>query len=420
MKENFAAPHEHSDAVGVGTPILTGQIVELDYGQGSGKWRVVEISGESGLTTLRQLNQHGDYTGVYSQRSMEFLEDLRRGHEYETGRQGTVQKMGEAAVAGTREPSEPESDLSTSHAPEKEGSSDFLVHTFEAASRLTREWSDEQIDGIYDKYASHRAIGALSYTGMGSKSYFDKHELSAADKAFNDNPDTLGKRYGEDIDALKAKYTKVVKNKNGSERVNVQNNNMIFWQFDSDAFVKRQANGERVAIDKRIYLNPRRTEAVGIYEKLLTQINQLGIECRSKILDARYGGKGGLTSERGDTIVLYGNDANADKLLAIVESIHKANPEAFAGQDVARMPIRIADGVAVGSEPKGFNGSKSLTTHRAQIIDMTANALHEEAKKQNVDLDSDVPRRNRNFRRLIRKAFEANNVNPDNWAFDLK
>lgn len=347
-------------------------------------------------------------------------ENLRIAREYEASRQDATHKLGEVATVAAQEPVEPVEETTAPQTSEKETSGEFLAHTFEAAQKLTREWSDKDIDGIYDKYASQRSVGILGYTGAGSKSYFDKHVLSPADITFNEHPDTLGKKFGEDLDALKTKYRKIVKNKDGSERRNVQENGMAFWQFDSDECVKRRANGEQVTIDKRIYLNPKRTEAVRIYEKLLTQIDELGIACRSKILDARRGGKDWLVDERGDTIVLYGGDDSADALLAIVESIHGADRDAFAGQDVARMPIRIADGVAVGSEPKGFSGRESLTSHRAEIIDMTANALHEKAHAQNIDLDADPARRNKNFRKLIREAFKVNNVNPDNWAFDLK
>ena len=152
----------------------------------------------------------------------------------------------------------------------------------------------------------------------------------------------------------------------------------------------------------------------------MKKVDAQGLACRSKILDARNGGKSWVASERGDAIVLYGGDDNADALLAIVESIYEANRDAFVGQDVARMPIRIADGVAVGSEPKGLSGIESLTSHRAKVIDMTIKTLHEKAQAQNIDLNTDLPRRNKNFRKLLREAFKLNNVNPDNWAFDLK
>lgn len=336
-------------------------------------------------------------------------ENLRIAREYEASHQGATQKLGEVATVVAQEPVEPSEEELATRAPEKEAPGEFLAHTFEAAQKLTREWSDEEIDGIYGQYAV-----------FGSKLHFDTLEPSAADQTFNENSDTLGKKYGEDLDALKMKYAKVVKNKDGSERTNVQNNSLVFWQFDSDECVKRRANGEQVAVDKRIYLNPKRTEAVRIYEELIHQVDVQRLACRSKILDARYGGKSSLTNERGDAIVLYGGNDNADALLAIVESIYEANRDAFVGQDVAHMPLRIADGVAVGSEPKGLSGIESLTSHRAKIIDMTVNALHQKAQAQNIDLDADPARRNKNFRKLLREAFKANNVNPDNWAFDLK
>ena len=336
-------------------------------------------------------------------------ENLRTAREYEASQRGATQKLGEVATVVAQEPTESLEEEPATRVPEKEAPGGFLAHTFEAAQKLTREWGDEEINGIYDQYGL-----------FGSKLYFDKLEPSSSDTTFNDNPDVLGKKYGEDIDTLRAKYRKVVKNKDGSERTNVQNNSLVFWQFDSDECVKRRANGEQVAVDKRIYLNPKRTEAVRIYEELMHQVDVQRLACRSKILDARYGGKSSLTNERGDAIVLYGGDDNADALLAIVESIYEANRDAFVGQDVAYMPIRIADGVAVGSEPKGLSGIESLTSHRAKVIDMTIKTLHEKAQAQNIDLDADPPRRNKNFRKLIREAFKVNNVNPDNWAFDLK
>lgn len=77
MKETFTPTEKSSSQEDMESPVLVGQMVELEYGEQPSKWIVTDIGVESGLATLRKLDQDGAYTSVYSQRRADTLQALQ-------------------------------------------------------------------------------------------------------------------------------------------------------------------------------------------------------------------------------------------------------------------------------------------------------------------------------------------------------
>ena len=167
----------------------------------------------------------------------------------------------------------------------------------------------------------------------------------------------------------------------------------------------------------RVYLNPRILDAPVLFEQLLQAANQAGLSIQLKMYQraaelgmqhvrvSRGEEVGGL---RGDGIVMYASEQDANAVLDLALSIAKDNSGSFVGRTTSRMPQRVADGIAVGDEPA--QRGTSLTTHRERILSAAAKKARESGQQGE--------EARRIFRKWVDLISKANNVNPENLAFN--
>lgn len=185
----------------------------------------------------------------------------------------------------------------------------------------------------------------------------------------------------------------------------------------SDSRVREKMANDDVSIDKRIYLNPTAEVTPEIFEKVLQAANEAGVSMQLKMFsraaemamassEKRLTGKeGGL---RGDGVVVYVSDKDADQVLQMVEAIAKDNPDAFQGRRVSRVVQSVADGIGVGSQPK--KSDESLTSSRAGMISEVVSSLKQ------LGLPAEAARAQ--FRKKVRERSIQEGINPDNLAFN--
>lgn len=172
-------------------------------------------------------------------------------------------------------------------------------------------------------------------------------------------------------------------------------------------------------LDNRIYINPDISESPTIFEKILQQANDNGIELQLKMFQRapelssiRLQQKGNDSSSqlRGDGIVLYVNHEDADRVLQIVLSLAEESSNSFKDRKTSRIPQPITDGIAVGDEPPvpGY----SLTSHRAELLSHVADKIRK--------FEKDKHELCHEFRKEFRDMCMWNNINPDNIAFNRK
>lgn len=165
-------------------------------------------------------------------------------------------------------------------------------------------------------------------------------------------------------------------------------------------------------LNRRIYLNPKAISTPGIFEQILQIANRDNLSIQLKMFQR--------TSEfasvhkdsrdlRGDGIVIYIGDTEADKLISIILNIAKNNPEAFIGRRISRVPQPIAEGIGIGDDPKESN--QSLTSHRAILLAQVIDSVLRSGKT------------GMEARELFRNTYSTiaknNGVNPNNLAFNI-
>lgn len=204
-----------------------------------------------------------------------------------------------------------------------------------------------------------------------------------------------------------------------------------FVHWSTDKYVLAKVRGELKDSDttKRIYLNPSAEDSVKLFTVIMTTANEAGMKVHGKMLDrsleaageTRRAARGDAISHRADGIVMYVSDAEADALLSMVEAISKDTPDTFKGRSAAKIPIKIAEGIAVGSEPVTEKGTtESLTSHREKLLHETK----EETKKQlGVGQHEKIPpqltaQARKVFRDRFRQVAAKHGVNADNFAFN--
>ncbi len=186
-----------------------------------------------------------------------------------------------------------------------------------------------------------------------------------------------------------------------------------FVHFSSDDYLEKRTKGEAPQLTERIYLNPRSKDLIGIYEKTFNFAKENDIPMKAKVWDRSIEPLTGPNVDvRADAIVIYVSEADADRVLGFVKKVHDANPDAFKGRKTPKIPMRIADGVAIGSEPS-VQG-ESLTSHRSQLLEDVAEQTREVYRKDSTIDKAKV------FRDLLRTAAIDANVNPDNLSFNLR
>lgn len=187
----------------------------------------------------------------------------------------------------------------------------------------------------------------------------------------------------------------------------------------SDRKVQEKMKGNPEEVTKRIYLNPDVEAAPHVFEQVLQTANDTGLSIQLKIFQRssemvssykqRQRGESADTL-RGDGIVIYVNEQEADDVLSMVEAIAQDNPDAFFGRQTSRIPKKVAEGIAVGDEPKA--GGESLTSHRAKIIEHATLKTKESGKTGEEAREI--------FKRWFDVTARANGVDPSNLAFNLR
>jgi len=172
--------------------------------------------------------------------------------------------------------------------------------------------------------------------------------------------------------------------------------------------------------DRRIYLNPEIEATPRIFAQILQIANEKGVKVQLKMLQratelatAHQSNKSGGREKndlRGDGIVLYVNHRYEDQVLRDVLAIVEQNAAVFRGRGVSRIPVKIADGVALGDEPAGVKGRESLTSHRSMLIERALAATRQSGLSG--------PARRDFFHQEFRKIARQHQVNPDNFAFN--
>lgn len=194
----------------------------------------------------------------------------------------------------------------------------------------------------------------------------------------------------------------------------------VFVMAYSDRRVQNKFTNKEGVLSRRIYLNPDIEAAPEIFEQLLQSANEAGIPLQLKMFQrapelatlykSRTRGKdtelGGL---RGDGIVMYAEDEDANEVLEMVLALAKDNPDSFKGRSVSRVPQSVAEGIAVGDEPVRAKGA-SLTSHREKIFSYAADKTRESDKK-----GEDARQL---YRDLVKQVALDNGVNPNNIAFN--
>lgn len=196
--------------------------------------------------------------------------------------------------------------------------------------------------------------------------------------------------------------------------------NFIFGY--SDARISQRMDGNRDTLDQRIYLNPDIMASPQIFEKVLEAANEAGIPLELKMLQrAEELGSAHIMKSRnpkngdalrGDGIVIYTASESADDVLALALAAAKDNAEAFSGRETSRIPQKVADGIAIGSEPVQAPGqnAESLTSHRTKVIEKVAGIVAQSGKTGQEARDA--------FRRGMEYYSKREGFNPKNIAFN--
>jgi hypothetical protein len=201
--------------------------------------------------------------------------------------------------------------------------------------------------------------------------------------------------------------------------------NFIHWH--SSELMKAKQRGEAPSLDRRIYLNPQSKEAVEVFDKIISAAEQANIPMIGKIMDrsseaiAMHNLADDSKVNRGDGIVLVTNEGNSNELLSLVEAIYQDNPNAFANRAVSKVPYRIADGIAIGVEPKQPGEALSLTDRALRILDEARQSTRDQLNLQ-LQYDTIPPGQESLAIDLFRDAFEKSSqnygANPNNIAFN--
>lgn len=114
-------------------------------------------------------------------------------------------------------------------------------------------------------------------------------------------------------------------------------------------------------------------------------------------------------------MVFYPYDESKDALLKIASEVYESHRPAFEGAHTGAIPIEIAPGFAVGSEPKGYSGTKSLTSHRESVFTHACWNASKDPLWQTAPRDLRLKLLNT----YMHEEAIKNNVDPANIAFDL-
>lgn len=224
--------------------------------------------------------------------------------------------------------------------------------------------------------------------------------------------------HGLEVDSTDGSQVDLLENSMGNARANIYIQRELMGRFihwSSSHYMERKVANDKAQLTKRIYLNPRPQDSVGVFRDVIHALDEKGFAVKAKIYDrssdsdvmrpydAEY------ENVRGDGIVLYATSEEADEVLKTVYGQYAIHEESFKGRGLSTIPFEIADGLGVGDEPT--IAGTSLTSHRAEIIGEVVQKVHESGA-------GDLKDRVLLFKRLWQVEAIKANINPDNPAFN--
>ena len=181
---------------------------------------------------------------------------------------------------------------------------------------------------------------------------------------------------------------------------------------------ERMSDQPTTEMTTRVYLNPDAKATPELFEKVLQAANEAGLSLQLKMFQratemadahARKGRGQAADALRGDGIVIYTNDADANEVLSLALALAGDSPEAFAGRKTSKVPQAAAEGIAIGQEPRNAKG-ESLTQHRTQLFNYAARQVEKSG------LTGEAARVL--FRERLVAGALANGIDPNNIAFN--
>lgn len=298
------------------------------------------------------------------------------------------------------------------------------VATFEAAHQLPG-------NSIDDILAAIDADG-IDLDGLEGGDPFDKYEHKRfRRKISNEEVDFFRMKAPKnlaDYDAELIKFSnKLVRENPYPDKRKVTTNHIGWLQHSSKAFIKnRVENKSHDHPTARIYLTPKfGMEMIQIYEEVFTKAEQAGLKFKAKVYDPTIRGKAeriekfknffNVEYQRTDPMVFYPFEESKDALLQIVNEVYDMHADAFEGTHTGAIPVEIAPGFAVGSEPKGLTGKESLTSHR-RILGGAFNMARRHPQWSTASRATKLTI----CRAYLQKVAEVNTIDPNNIAFDAR
>jgi hypothetical protein len=173
----------------------------------------------------------------------------------------------------------------------------------------------------------------------------------------------------------------------------------------------------------RIYLNPKIEDNARIFETIMTELNTAGLAAHGKVHARPNELLPPLSQEkeldiRTDGIVIAVGELDAQAVLDVVLGVWEKERDSFSGRDTPFVPLRIGDGIAIGSEPPSGN---SLTGEIATVCTAASEvvreklSIHWEMLRNGPLPDTFIPA----FREALAELATEKGMNPDNLAFRL-
>ena len=298
---------------------------------------------------------------------------------------------------------------------------------------------------LRDKKISQQAIaGSQGSTLSSEKSQatFRATTFAEAEKLYNPVPDALLRRVvGGYIDKnpfwnsfnvqtpkdssdlaitqadVESEYEKAKKLRKRDD-VNYYHTDLRFDHYSTKAYVDDRKAEVKRELTKRIYLNPKQIDRLDIFSELLDELSAKGLAVKMKVVAAPDTG-----GSRPDSILIYSDDEQADRVLALVQSLSLKRKESFADRIVPFATMKLADGVGVAAEDPRYTGRESATSIREKIMASAMTRLAEQVEKNGYDITK-IDRSK--LTSMLKKRLEtwyftqpSVNIDPNNWSFNL-
>ena len=298
---------------------------------------------------------------------------------------------------------------------------------------------------LRDKKISQQAIAGSQSSALSpekSQATFRATTFAEAEKLYNPVPDTLLRRVVDGyIDKnlfwdsfnvktpkdssdlaitqadVESEYEKAKELRNRDD-VNYFHTDLQFDHYSTKAYENDFKAGIKRKLTKRIYLNPRQVDRLDIFSELLDELTAKGLAVKTKVLQ-----EPDTREARPDGLVIYSDDEQADRVLAVVQSLSLNHKESFADRIVPFATMNLTDGVGVAAEDSRYTGRESATSIREKIMTSAMTRLAEQVEKNGYDI-TQVDRSK--LASMLKSRLETSyftqpsvNIDPNNWSFNL-